>query len=213
MRIYDISLPVDGQLAGWPGDTPYRFNWTCRISDGSSVNLGEVGMSIHTGTHIDAPLHVRDHVPSMEGVDLSAFIGPAIVADVTGIPTIEVKDIHLAIAGRDLREAPRLLLKTGGWIDHGRFPETIPTLALDVPDWLGSFGLRLIGFDVPSVDQIDSKNLPIHNALINHGISILESLNLSDVAPGAYELIALPLRLVGADGSPVRAILRDLMTP
>lgn len=207
--IYDITLPVGPALAGWPGDAPFRLAWTTRIAEGESVNLGEVSMSLHAGTHVDAPLHYRDSGAAIDATDLSVYIGPAVVADVRGIETIRISDIEVALEGIELRTAPRLLLKTGAWKDHARFPESIPVLECDVPAWLGARGVRLLGLDVPSVDALDSKDLPIHHALGRQEITILESLNLADVAPGSYELIALPLRLAGADGSPVRAILRD----
>lgn len=210
MAIYDISVPVDARLAGWPGDTEYRLGWTCRIAEGSPVNLGEVAMSIHTGTHVDAPFHFADAGSTMDGMNLEAYIGPAIVLDCGEIERIGVGDIQIALGGVDTRAVPRLLFKTGGWPDHSRFPESIPALSEDVPDWLGSRGVTLLGVDVPSVDMLDSKSLPIHVALGRNGIAILESVDLSAVPPGVYELIALPLRLVGADGSPVRAILRGI---
>jgi arylformamidase len=102
---------------------------------------------------------------------------------------------------------PRLLLRTGAWADHSRFPERVPTIACDVPAFLRSRGIKLLGIDVPSVDTIESKDLPNHHALARCGIHILESLDLSGVEPGLYQLSALPLRLVGADAAPVRAVL------
>ena len=106
-----------------------------------------------------------------------------------------------------LRETPRVLFKTGGWPDSSRFPERIPVMAADVPAFLAGQGVALVGVDVPSVDPIESAELEIHHVLGRHGIGILESLDLEAVPEGVYELIALPLRLAGADGSPVRAVL------
>ena len=209
MAIYDISLPFNTRLAGWPGDSPYRLTWTCRIDGGASVNLGEIATSLHTGTHVDAPYHFDDSGQTLERLDLEIYIGPAAVVDVAGGHRIGVAEIIAGLAGLDLSRTPRLLLKTGGWPDHERFPEEIPVMDEDVPSWLGQMGVRLIGLDVPSVDHLSSKDLPIHHALRRNGIAILESLDLTAVRPGVYELIALPLRLEGADGSPVRAILRD----
>ena len=111
--------------------------------------------------------------------------------------------------GLDGRATPRVLLRTNACDDKSIFPSHIPTLAPDVPVWLGQQGVRLIGLDVPSVDQVDSKTLPIHHALDAANIIILENLDLRDAPAGCYELIALPLRLAGADGSPVRAVLID----
>jgi arylformamidase len=166
--------------------------------------VGEVTTSIHVGTHVDAPFHFLDGGPTADALSLDPFLGPARVVDVRGIPLIRSEDL----AAVDLAGTPRLLLRTDGWLDHSRFPESIPVLDRDVPAYLSEQGVILLGLDVPSVDAIDSKDLPIHHALGSSGIAILESLDLTRVEPGVYELIALPLRLVGADGSPVRAILR-----
>jgi arylformamidase len=194
------------KLAGWPGDAPYRFEWSCTKTCGSSVNVGQLSCSIHTGTHVDAPYHFDDAGATTEKLPLNAYFGPARVVDVAGRALIR----RANLAGVNLEGTPRLLLRTGTWKDHTRFPETIPVLDEDVPAWLAERGVILLGLDVPSVDVLDSKTLPVHHALGRHGIAILESLDLSAVAEGVYELIALPLKIVGADGSPVRAVLRTL---
>jgi len=203
-RIIDISRIVHAGLAGWPGDTPYRFTLAWSRALGATVNVGRVEASIHTGTHVDAPFHFDDAAPTIEALDLAPFLGPAAVVDVSGRDPIQVRDIEAA----PLEAAPRLLLRTGGWPDDATFPESIPTLAPEVPAYLQSRGVVLIGLDVPSVDALDSKDLPIHHALASSGIAILEGLDLANVQVGVHELIALPLKLNGADGSPVRAILR-----
>lgn len=201
---YDISLRLDGRLAGWPGDAPFAFRWTCRLADGDSVNLGEVAMSVHAGTHADAPLHFEAGGAAISDVPLQAYIGPARVVDVRAADPIRVADMER----HDLTATPRLLLRTGAWPDRTVFPERIPIIAPDVPDWLAGQGVVLVGLDVPSVDALDSKELPNHHALGRRGIAILESLDLDGVPEGVYELLALPLRIAGADGSPVRAVLR-----
>jgi len=206
MTIYDISLPLVAGLAEWPGDAPYRLERTARLDAGDTVNLGRVEMSVHFGTHIDAPYHFLSHGATVEQLDMNSYIGPALVVDVRGKSLIRREDLaHIA-----LKDTPRLLLKTAAWTDHTRFPETVPVLDTDVPAWLKAQGVILIGLDVPSVDAIDSKDLPTHHALAECGIAILEGLDLAEVPEGCYELIALPLKLVGADGAPVRAILRSL---
>ncbi len=206
MKFYDVTLSVDERLAGWPGDAPYRLEWTCTRAGGAAVNLGQVSLSLHTGTHTDAPYHFDDAGARLDAVPLSAYLGPARVVDVSGRPLIRRTDLEQL----DFTSAPRLLLRTGAWADHRRFPEAIPTLTPDVPAWLHECGVVLVGVDVPSVDALDSKDLPVHHALGRHGVAILESLDLSGVPEGVYELLALPLRLAGADGSPVRAVLRAL---
>jgi arylformamidase len=206
VTLYDVSLPLTTTLAGWPGDAPYRFEWSCTKASGASVNVGRVSCSIHTGTHVDAPYHFDDAGATTERLPLDAYLGPARVVDVAGRALIRRTDLP----GVNLVGMRRLLLRTGAWKDHARFPETVPVLDEDVPTWLADRGVILLGFDVPSVDVLDSKTLPVHHALGRHGIAILESLDLSAVPEGAYELIALPLKIVGADGSPVRAVLRTL---
>jgi len=205
-ELFDITLPMSTELACWPGDAPFRFVWTCRRSDGESVNVGQVSMSVHTGTHIDAPFHFSDAGPTVENLSLEPFIGPARVIDLSGRSTIQRQDLEQF----DLSQTPRVLLRTGAWLEHHLFPQAIPTMTPDVPGWLASQGVILVGVDVPSVDAIESKDLPIHLALGAHRIAILESLHLACVPEGVYELIALPLKLVGADGAPVRAILKTV---
>ncbi len=116
---------------------------------------------------------------------------------------------HLVPAEAEIRRCGRVVLKTGVWLDSSRFPERIPTMALDVPAWLGSLGVRLIALDVPSVDTIESKTMEVHHALAAVNIYIVESLDLAAVPAGTYELIALPLKITGGDGSPVRAVLGE----
>lgn len=204
MTLHDITVPLHSGLACWPGDVPYQFRQSWKMSDGASVNVGAITTSVHSGTHADAPFHVRPDGKTIDQLDLDPFIGPAILVDVTGRETIEMVDFPDA----DLRATPRVLLKTNGWPDTSRFPQRIPVLRSGVPGLLRDRGVILIGVDVPSVDQIDSKDLPIHHEIGRCGIAILENLNLSSVTAGRYELIALPLKLVGADGAPVRAVLR-----
>lgn len=198
-----MTIPVREGLAVWPGDEPYRFRLGWDMAEGATVNVGQVTMSVHTGTHIDAPFHFDPEGAGAGELDLAPYVGPAVVADVSGREVIGWD----ALQGIDFADAPRLLLKTLAWTDHVMFPERVPTLAPDVPAHLAERGVVLVGVDVPSVDAIDSKDLPLHHALNAAGIRILEGLDLRAVPPGVYTLSALPLRLLGADGSPVRAIL------
>ena len=204
-RIIDISTPMTNTLAGWPGDTPYRFDLAWTRAGGSSVNVGRIASSLHTGTHADAPFHFDDAGATIDQLPLEPFVGPAWVVDCRGRATISVEDLD----GLDLAQTPRLLFRTDAWRDRTRFPESIPTLGPAVPALLGERGVILAGFDLPSVDDLQSKTLPNHHGLAASGIMILEGLDLLRVVPGRYELIALPLRLVGADGAPVRAVLRE----
>lgn len=204
MAIHDVTIPVREGLACWPGDAPYRltFGWT--KAAGAAVNVGQIALSVHTGTHVDAPFHFDDAGTTAGALPLEPFVGPARVVHLAGRPLLTRADFeHLDLSG-----TPRLLIRTDAWTDHAAFPATIPVMDTDVPAWLGDRGVVLVGLDVPSVDPLESKDLPNHRALGARGIAILESLDLSRVPEGTYELIALPLKLIGADGAPVRAILR-----
>ncbi len=204
--LYDITLPMDARTAEWPGDTRFQLAQVARLADGESVNLSGLTVSPHTGSHVDAPFHFLPGGATIDALPLEVFIGPAQVVEVPGRGFITVADLE----NIDFTGTPRLLLKTGGWPDPSKFPEKIPVLAPEVPAWLGARGVRLLGVDLPSVDQIDSKTLSTHKALAAAGIHILESLTLAAVPAGRYELIALPLKITGADAAPVRAILRTL---
>jgi arylformamidase len=210
LRCWDISRTLRAELAPWPGDISFEYRLTWRMDQGASVNVGALSMSTHNATHADAPLHYQADGASIDLLDLSIFAGRAFVVDVSSAgPSITIE--HLAAAKPHLDAGvSRLLLKTGAWPDDTKFPQAIPTIAPDVPAWLGAHAVRLLGLDVPSVDTIESQDLPIHHALGAAGIVILESLDLSAVPEGLYELIALPLKVAGADAAPVRAILREL---
>jgi arylformamidase len=205
LKLIDITHPHSNALAPWPGDTPFQFKFVARLRDGASCNVGALTTGIHSGTHADAPFHYNDTGATIDTLPPELFVGPARVFAASGrdLLTREV------FAGLDAHATPRVLVRTNHCDDKSVFPGRLPTLASDVPAWLGAQGVRLIGLDVPSVDQVDSKTLPIHHALDTAGIVILENLDLRAAAPGVYELIALPLKIAGADGSPIRAVLRS----
>ncbi|WP_025844973.1 arylformamidase [Brevibacillus agri] len=204
MKLYDISRPLTAATPTWPGDTAYRYTVNWPKAESSSVNVGKLVMSIHTGTHVDAPFHFDDAGKKTLELPLDLYVGAARVVDVSGRASIGADDL----AGVDLSGVTRLLLKTLSWSDPEQFPAEICYLRPDLPPYLAERGIRLLGVDVPSVDPLDSKELPAHHGLHQHGIYILEGLLLDAIEPGDYELIALPLALADADGSPVRAILR-----
>ena len=211
MKIWDISRTLADVLAPWPGDTPFDFKLTRQIPAGDVVNLGAITTSVHNGTHADARFHFEATGETMERAPLDIYLGPAMVVDLAdqfagGDKTlIEIDDLQPA--AKSISEAPRLLIKTSVWRDSTIFPERIPVIAPDVADWLAAKGVRLLALDLPSVDAIDAKVLNNHFALARAGISIIESLDLSGVQAGAYHFAALPLKIAGADGSPVRALL------
>lgn len=202
--LIDITRPLHNGTPEWPGDTPVAFDFVARIADGDAVNVGRLTVSPHNGTHVDAPYHYNNAGITIDQVPLDTYIGPARVVDVRGWDAITIERLDAIGAG----SAERLLLRSGAWTSPDEFPRTWPLMQPDVPAWLTGQGVKLIGLDAPSVDELTSKDLPIHLACDAAGLFIMENLLLDEAPPGDYELMALPLRLAGADGSPVRAVLR-----
>jgi len=212
MKIWDISRTLTNDFAEWPGDEPFHYRLTKQIAMGATVNLGALSMSVHNGTHADARFHFDPKGESIEKAPLGTYLGRATVVDLAQTFS-QSKEKHL-ITREDLRPhaediaaTSRLLVKTGRWSDSTSFPDRIPVVAADVPAWLQKNGVKLLGVDLPSVDEIDSKSLQNHNALAQAGLAIVESLDLSDVLAGIYNFAALPLKIAGADGAPTRAVL------
>jgi arylformamidase len=201
MSIIDISRALSPATAVWPGDRPVEWSWTARIEEGSAVNVGAVCTSTHAATHADAPLHFESDGASIDEIDLDVFVGRAQVIDATGDDVIgpeRARDVH----------APRVLFKTpSSQVPGTEWSEDFPAIAPATVDRLAEQSVVLVGVDAPSVDPVDSKDLPAHHALSAAGIVNLENLRLDDVAPGIYRLIALPLKISGADAAPVRAVL------
>ncbi len=206
-QLYDISVLLRPGTPEWPGDSPFDCRWTCRIREGSSVNLSMIAGSPHVGTHADAPLHVHEQWPASDALPLHPFAGPCTVLDVSS----RAGPISLAQLGLD-DDAPvdRLLLHTGRSIAVGVFPREWPVLTTSCVDALLRRGLMLLAVDCPSVDERESKGLDVHHRVFAGGAFVIENLDLSAVPPGRYELLALPLRLGGLDAAPLRAALRPL---
>ena len=206
MTWIDVSQPLEDTITTWPGDTAFCYEIAWPMAASGSVNVGKVTMSLHTGTHIDAPFHFDDAGQRVIDLDPGLYIGPARVIHLPARERIEATDLD----GFDLTGVERLILKTDGWPNKQEFPSNIPELTPSLADRLGELGIYLIGLDLPSVDAIDSKEMAAHHALARNGVHILEGLVLDHIAPGDYELNAVPLPIVKGDGSPVRALLRSL---
>jgi arylformamidase len=203
VRILDISQPLGTATAVWPGDREPALDWTLRIAAGDSVNVAALALSVHTGTHVDGPLHFDAAGAAAGALPLDAYIGSALVVDVRGRDAVGLD----AVAGIDLAAAQRILFRTRDAVDAERFPERVAPIEPGLAEALGAAGVRLVGTDAPSVDPLDSKSLDAHRALARGGVAILENAVLAHVPPGRYLLVALPLRLTEADSSPVRAVL------
>ena len=207
MRLIDISRALWTGGPHWPGDSATELRFVSRIAGGGSCNVGQLSLSVHNGSHADAPFHFDDRGATIDALPLEMFIGPARVIDARGHATLG-ESLFARLGASDLDATPRVLFRTDAWRDPAVFPQTWPPLEPALPAWLAARGVRLIGLDVPSVDPLHSEELPMHHALGAAGILILESLDLGHAEPGVYELIALPIKIAGADGAPVRAVLR-----
>ncbi|KIH71169.1 arylformamidase [Salinicoccus roseus] len=203
MMWQDITQTLDDRIAHWPEDTPFSYARTVTKAESGSVNIGKIETSTHIGTHIDAPFHFDDGGATVEALDINRYIGGATVIEVGGGEAITLEDIEPYRI-----EGTTLLLKTKRRTERTVFPDSIPVLEKRAVEYMASCGIKLFGIDVTSVDAIDSKTLDIHHLLYERDIMILENAVLDEVEPGYYDFVALPLKLQGADGSPVRAALR-----
>jgi arylformamidase len=205
-QIYDLTPPIDADLCVWPGDTPMRREVLLDMERADSITLSSFHGTVHLGAHADAPSHYGRAAPSIEARSLDFYLGrcQVIRLSVPRRTLIRTADLPRAI------QAERVLLATGTFPDPRAFNPDFAALDPSLVDDLHDRGVRLIGVDTPSVDPFDSKDLPAHRTLLRHDMAILEGIVLAHVPEGHYELIALPLPLVGFDASPVRAILRSL---
>lgn len=203
MKLYDISQPVSSAIAVWPGDQPYRLDWTLRQDRGASCNVAALTMSVHTGTHIDAGFHVLADGARAGDLPLEAYLGPAELVDAVGLDALDERVLDRFDAGA----ATRVLFRTRVRAAASEFPREFLHPTPQLAQQLVNAGVKLVGTDAPSMDHQESKTLDTHKILVNAGVAILENLALSAVPAGRYTLIALPLKLMEADGSPVRAVL------
>jgi arylformamidase len=204
-KIWDISPPVDHKSAVFPGDTIYSQRLHFALGPGCPVNVNAITLSPHTGAHADAPLHYANGAPAIGEMDLAPYLGPCRVIHCLDCGPL-VRPEHLS--GRLDRLPPRVLVRTARVASQSW--DSFSAYADETIDLLARHGVQLVGIDTPSVDPATSQELPSHQQLLRHRLRVLENLVLDEVPEGDYELIALPLKLMQADASPVRAILREL---
>ena len=206
-RIWDISPPVYEGAPVFPGDTPYRQRWAARIGPGCPVNVSEIGLSPHVGAHADAPLHYDPEGATIGDVDLAPYLGRCrVIHAIAKGPLIEWAHLEHALADLPARVLVRTYARAP--VDH--WDGALAAYAPATIERLAALGVTLVGIDTASIDPADSKTLDSHQVIRRLDLRVLENLVLDAVPEGDYELIALPLKLVSADASPVRAILRSL---
>jgi arylformamidase len=207
MKIYDITVALSEELPVFPGDPPVKIEPVTMLARGDSANVSRISMSTHSGTHLDPPRHFNDHGTTIDCLPLSLFVGPALVAEITGVQAIGREELsRLPLAGEE-----RLLLKTDNsrlW-DQPGFSGDFTHLTPDGALYLVEEGVRLIGIDYLSIESLHGDG-EVHRFLLDNGVVILEGLNLTGIVAGSYELICLPIKISGGDGAPVRAVLRTM---
>jgi arylformamidase len=207
MKLIDISLPLDASLPTYPGNTPFSLQPIKRIARGESSNVSTIHMSAHAGTHVDAPRHFSDQGLGAEALPLEMLLGRTRVIEITSRRGVEAADLERF----DLSEDVRLLIKTANsrlWGSAEFHPDYIGVTE-SAARYLVDHGIKVVGVDYLSVEEYRKPGAPAHRILLGGGTIVIEGLNLRDVDPGIYEMLCLPLRVVGSDGAPARVLLRQ----
>ena len=199
--LIDVTLPISDKLPVWPGDPPVHIT---RVTDDLPM-LSGLSMSCHAGTHVDAPAHFLPGGAGVDGLPLDVLVGPAWVVRLVGQAPLTAS----MLAGAAIPTGTVRLLIRSDNSDRvvEAFDPDFVALAPDAAAWLLDHGIRLVGIDGPSIEAYDAPGDPVHRALLAAGVIIVENLALAGVAPGAYELTCLPLRIAGCDGAPARVVL------
>jgi len=206
MKIIDVSVPLDGHLPTYPGNTPFTLEPIKRISQGDTANLSSLHMSAHAGTHVDAPRHFFQDAPGAEALPLELLFGRTRVVEMTSRRGIDAEELSRI----DLAEDIRVLFKTPNsklWGDP-QFHQDYVGVTESGARHLVDRGIKVVGVDYLSVEQFRQPGAPAHHILLGGGTIVIEGLNLREVEPGNYDMVCLPLRVVGSDGAPARVVLR-----
>ncbi len=206
MKLIDVTVPLDANLPTYPGNTPFQLDAVKRRARGDSSNVSSVRMSVHAGTHVDAPRHFFDDGAGAEAIALDMLCGRTRVIELTTRKGVTAEDL----APHDLTEDVRVLIKTHNSRLWGSavFHEDFVGLTEAAARFIVEHGVKLVGVDYLSVEEYKRPGAPAHHVLLSAGTIIIEGLNLRDVDPGSYEMFCLPLAIVGSDGAPARVILR-----
>ncbi|WP_303673326.1 cyclase family protein [Vampirovibrio chlorellavorus] len=216
--LIDISIPLSHQMIAWPGDPGVEITRTLDVRCGDPATVSFLKLGSHTGTHVDAFSHFKQDGNSLSEMDLSPYIGPALVVEIEDPEKITLGELQRNPSFLDLRKAERVLFKTVNsereWYKQS-FNEHFCHLNPHAADFLVELGVKLVGIDYLSVEAFHAKTLyeeeaPTHHRLMKAGVYILEGLTLKGVKPGWYELLCLPLKLENGDGAPARAVLRPV---
>jgi arylformamidase len=205
-RFHDVTLPLRDGGVTFPGDPPIEFGVHSALDRGDPANVSRLALGSHSGTHVDAPRHFLGGGEPVDRLALDRLVGPAVVLDLTGgRGDIGAREL----AGHDLAGRRRVLLRTGNGarLRRGEFVPDYRALTPEGAGFLLEQNVELVGVDSLSIERFEAEDYPVHRLLLGRGVVIVEGLDLSEVDPGLYELICLPLRLHELDGAPARVVL------
>lgn len=202
---YDISMPIYQGMLSWPTDPDVTITPFKEIAGGKSSNVSAINMGSHSGTHLDPPVHFFPDGATVDTLSFDSMIGEASVFSLD----VEKEIGREALEALDLKNVERVLLKTRNsrLLRSETFSKDFVHLTKAGAQYLADIGTKLVGIDYLSIDGYGDKEAPVHHTLLSRGIVILESINLSAVEPGSYQLVCLPLRIAEGNGGPARAVL------
>jgi len=205
----DISVPIRDAMVHWPSDPPVSIKRVKDIEKGDTANLSVISMGAHSGTHVDAPIHFLKQGQGIDNIPIDTLVGRARVIEIRDPESIKPEEL----VGHRIRRGERILFKTRNsshvW-QKDEFVEDFVFISDNAADFLVDCGVRLVGVDYLSVGSFKHGGSYVHKTFLSGGVCTIEGLDLSNVIPGKYDLICLPLRIVGGDGAPARAIIRLL---
>ncbi|HEY3304673.1 MAG TPA: cyclase family protein [Candidatus Binatia bacterium] len=208
MKYYDISLNLSADTVRWITSIPFELHERRRIARGDSSNSSAVTMSLHSGTHMDAPFHFAPDGATIDNLPLDLFIGPALVHEVETERYIKAEHVKAI----ELDGITRVLFKTcnSELLKRGSYDPDFVAFSVKAAEALVAKGAKLVGLDFLSVAHAGDEQVMVHRAFLDRGVALLEGIDLSAVSPGRYELICFPIKVRGADGAPCRAVLREV---
>lgn len=209
MKIYDISTTIFPGMVTWENaEPPLCLAWAAQIGENSPCNVSTLTGGMHTGTHLDAPLHFVEGGATVESLKLTSLLGDAQLVEIYDSPAISGYNLQNAGVNKDTK---RLLLKTDNTrkrlLDNPVFAKDYVGIDSSGARWLVEQGIELVGMDYLSVGPYGKRNVETHKILLQAGIVVVEGLSLVDVSAGTYMMAALPLKIAGAEGSPCRVVL------
>jgi arylformamidase len=205
----DVSVPLHSGMVHWPNDPPVMLERSLDLAQGDAMTLSRLNMGVHSGTHVDAPAHFIRQGKTIDELPLAAVAGPARVIEIMNVESITPADLTSC----GIQAGERILFKTSNssdpWYDK-LFREDFVYLTQEAAEYLVRQQVQTVGIDYLSIGGYKGDGGATHIALLGAGIWIIEGLYLANISAGDYEMVCLPLRLLGAEGAPARVILRQV---